>query len=114
MPNPFLCHAHFVDEFAIIYPTLEVTSVGVKRNNFLLERMIFLFPLLVTTRKRKEAAMIPARKEMPELQSQIMKYVVKIDKLFQTLMCLLQALPSNFAHDFVSKAVIVCRYLTVQ
>ena len=64
MPNPFLCHAHFADECAIIYPILEVTSVGVKRSNFLPERMIFLFPLLVTTRKRKEAAMIPARKEM--------------------------------------------------
>ena len=90
MPNPFLCHAHFVDECAIIYPTLGVTSVGVKRNNFLLERMIFLFRLLLQTRKRKEAAMNPARKEMPELQRQITKYVVKIDKLFQTLMCLLQ------------------------
>ena len=90
MPNPFSCHAHFVDECAIIYPTLEVTSVGVKRSNFLPERMIFLFRLLLTTRKRKEAAMIPARKEMPELQRQITKYVVKIDKLFQTLMCLLQ------------------------
>ena len=90
MPNPFLCHAHFVDECAIIYPILEVTSVGVKRSNFLPERMIFLFRLLLQTRRRKEAAMNPARKEMPEFQRQITKYVVKIDKLFQTLMCLLQ------------------------
>jgi len=73
MPNPFSCHAHFVDECAIIYPILEVTSVGVKRSNFLTEQMIFLFRLLLQTRKRKEAAMNPARKEMPELQRQIMK-----------------------------------------
>ena len=66
MPNPFSCHAHFVDECAIIYPILEVTSVGVKRSNFWTEQMIFLFPLLLITRRRKQATKIQARKEMPD------------------------------------------------
>ena len=83
MPNPFSCHAHFVDECAIIYQTSEVTLVDVKRSNFLPERMIFLFRLLLTTRKIKEATMIQARKEMPDFQGRIRKYVVKMDKVFK-------------------------------
>ena len=71
-------------------PNLRSHISGCKTQQFLARTNDLPLPLVTHNKKEKGSSHDPSQERNAEFQRQITKYVVKIDKLFQTLMCLLQ------------------------